>query len=178
MSRIGKLPITVPDNIKVVIDNNKISISNEKSKKIYQFNKGINVEFKNKEIKLTALDKNSDEISMIIGMDRSNIKNIINGLQSPYKITLEINGVGYKASVEKNLLYLTLGYSHEICYSLPVGINATFEKPNLINIIGDDKILVGQVASEIINYRKPEPYKGKGIKVLGKQILRKEGKKK
>jgi large subunit ribosomal protein L6 len=107
MSRIGKLPITVPDNIKVVIDNNKISISNEKSKKIYQFNKGINVEFKNKEIKLTALDKNSDDISMIIGMDRSNIKNIINGLQSPYKITLEINGVGYKASVEKNLLYLS-----------------------------------------------------------------------
>lgn len=178
MSRIGKLPISVPDKLKVSIEKNKITLSNEKTTKSYNFNKGIKIEFKDKEIKLIAINKDQEDISMMIGMDRSNIKNIINGLLSPYKITLEINGVGYKASVESSLLYLTLGFSHEVCYALPIGIGASFEKPNLINITGDDKILVGQVASKIINYRKPEPYKGKGIKILGKSILRKEGKKK
>ena len=73
---------------------------------------------------------------------------------------------------------MTLGYSHEICYALPVGIEAVYEKPNLITISGDDKVLVGQVASEVIGFRPPEPYKGKGVKVFGKKILRKEGKKK
>ena len=115
---------------------------------------------------------------MFIGMDRSNIKNIVNGLQEPFKTILEINGVGYKAAVEKEVLILTLGYSHEIYYALPKGITASFEKPNLIVLNGSDKVLVGQVASEIISFRKPEPYKGKGVKIAGKQILRKEGKKK
>jgi large subunit ribosomal protein L6 len=111
-------------------------------------------------------------------MDRSNIKNIVQGLQEPFKTVLEINGVGYKAAVDKGVLMLTLGYSHEIFYALPKGISAAFEKPNLIIISGDDKVLVGQIASEIISFRKPEPYKGKGVKIFGKQILRKEGKKK
>ena len=115
---------------------------------------------------------------MFVGMNRSNVKNIIEGLQNPFKTTLEINGVGYKASVDKGVLALTLGYSHEIYYALPKNITAAFEKPNLIIITGDDKVLVGQVASEIISFRKPEPYKGKGVKILGKAILRKEGKKK
>jgi ribosomal protein L6P/L9E len=77
-----------------------------------------------------------------------------------------------------SILVLTLGYSHEIHYALPKGISAAFEKPNLIILVGDDKVLVGQVAAEIISFRKPEPYKGKGVKVFGKAILRKEGKKK
>ena len=111
-------------------------------------------------------------------MDRSNIKNIVQGLKESFKTTLEINGVGYKAAVDKGVLMLTLGYSHEIFYALPKGITAAFEKPNLIILSGDDKVLVGQVASEIISFRKPEPYKGKGVKIFGKQILRKEGKKK
>ena len=178
MSRIGKLPVSVPSNIKIAIEKNIVKFDNGKVKKEYNVSHGINLEFKDNQIRLTAIDKNQSDVSMKIGMDRSNIKNIVNGLQNPYKTVLEINGVGYKAQVEKNWLFLTLGYSHDICYGLPSGISATFEKPNLITIIGDDKVLVGQVVSEIISFRPPEPYKGKGVKIFGKKILRKEGKKK
>ncbi len=178
MSRVGKLPVLVPDTIKVTINQNVITLDNGKVKKTYQVSPGVKAEFADKQIKLAAIDKSISDISMFVGMDRSNVKNIVSGLQTPFKTTLEINGVGYKASVDKGNLALTLGYSHEIVYALPKGISAAFEKPNLIIITGDDKVLVGQVAAEIISFRKPEPYKGKGVKVFGKQILRKEGKKK
>lgn len=178
MSRVGKLPVNVPANIKVSVDGNVISFDSGKVKKTYKVSPKVAVEFKEGAIKLLAENGAPSDISMFIGMDRSNVKNIVNGLLEPFKTVLEINGVGYKASVEKDVLILTLGYSHEIYYSLPQGITAAFEKPNLIVITGNDKVLVGQVASEIISFRKPEPYKGKGVKVSGKQILRKEGKKK
>ncbi len=178
MSRVGKLPVNVPDNIKVTIDKNIITLDSGKVKKTYQISNGVKAEFAEKQIRLSAIDKTIPDISMFVGMDRSNVKNIVAGLQTPFKTTLEINGVGYKAAVDKGNLALTLGYSHEIFYALPKGINAAFEKPNLIVITGDDKVLVGQVAAEIISFRKPEPYKGKGVKVFGKKILRKEGKKK
>lgn len=178
MSRVGKLPIIIPDNIKVSVDKNVITFDTGKTKKAYEVGSKVKIEFVDKKIQLTAVNKADGESSMFVGMDRSNIKNIVAGLLSPFKTTLEINGVGYKASVDKGVLTLTLGYSHEIYYSLPKGINAAFEKPNFIIITGDDKVLVGQVAAEIISFRKPEPYKGKGVKVSGKPILRKEGKKK
>jgi large subunit ribosomal protein L6 len=178
MSRIGKLPVQIPANIKVALDKGVITFDTGKLKKTYKVNSGVKVVFEDNQIKLSAIDKSTPDISMFLGMDRSNIKNIVAGLQTPFKTTLEINGVGYKASVDKGILSLTLGYSHEVLYALPKGINAAFEKPNLIVITGDDKVLVGQVAAEIIAFRKPEPYKGKGVKVFGKAILRKEGKKK
>ena len=178
MSRVGKLPITVPDSVNISLNNNTITFNSGKINKIYKINDGLIVEFKDKQIQLKSSDKKNKTLSMKIGMDRSNIKNIIQGFQSPFKIVLEINGVGYKASVDKSILCLTLGFSHEIYYAIPDGISANFEKPNHIVITGSDKVLVGQVASEIINFRPPEPYKGKGVKILGKTILRKEGKKK
>ncbi|MBP7709700.1 MAG: 50S ribosomal protein L6 [Rickettsiales bacterium] len=178
MSRVGKLPVAIPDNIKVTVDKDVITLDSGKVKKTYKVSPGVGVEVLDKQIKLAAIDKTIPDISMFVGMDRSNIKNIVLGLQTGFKTTLEINGVGYKASVDKSVLILTLGYSHEIFYALPKGITAVFEKPNLIIISGDDNILVGQVAAEIISFRKPEPYKGKGVKVFGKKILRKEGKKK
>jgi large subunit ribosomal protein L6 len=178
MSRVGKLPVTIPENIKVSIAKDVISFDNGKLKKTYQLSPNVVATFENDQIKLVAADKKIPDISMFVGMNRSNIQNIVKGLVAPFKTTLEINGVGYKASVEKGMLILTLGYSHEIYYVLPKEITAAFEKPNLIIITGDDKILVGQVAAEIISFRKPEPYKGKGVKVFGKKILRKEGKKK
>jgi large subunit ribosomal protein L6 len=178
MSRVGKLPIAIPNNIKVTIKGNVINFDNGKVKKDYQLSDNVKVVFENDQIKLTAADKTIPGASMFVGMNRSNINNLVKGLQTPFKTVLEINGVGYKASVDKGILVLTLGYSHEIFYALPKGINAAFEKPNLIVITGEDKVLVGQVAAEIISFRKPEPYKGKGVKVFGKAILRKEGKKK
>lgn len=178
MSRVGKLPVVIPDTIKVSVDKNVITFDTGKVKKTYKVDSRIKVEFADKKIQLAAINKADGDSSMFVGMDRSNIKNIVAGLQTPFKTTLEINGVGYKAAVDKGILTLTLGYSHEIYYSLPKGVNAAFEKPNFIVITGDDKVLVGQVAAEIISFRKPEPYKGKGVKVSGRAILRKEGKKK
>ncbi len=178
MSRIGKLPVQIPDNIKVAVANDVINFDSGKIKKTYKVTTGVKIDFDGKSIKFTAKDKAISDISMFVGMDRSNVKNIVQGLKEPFKVILEINGVGYKASVDKSFLFLTIGYSHEIVYVLPHGVTAAFEKPNLIVLTGADKVLVGQVASEIISFRKPEPYKGKGIKIFGKKILRKEGKKK
>lgn len=178
MSRVGKLPIVIPEGLKVTVDKNIVFFDSGKAKTSYQVSPGVEAVFENGQVKLFAANSNISKISMFVGMDRSNIKNIVNGLQIPFKVVLEINGVGYKASVDKAGLILVLGYSHEIFYSLPVGINAVFEKPNLIVLTSNDKVLVGQVAAEIISFRKPEPYKGKGVKIAGKAILRKEGKKK
>ncbi|MBU6141318.1 MAG: 50S ribosomal protein L6 [Proteobacteria bacterium] len=178
MSRVGKLPVIVPDSVKIAISNSVIKLDNGKSQKTYQINPKVRVDLFEKKLVFSAHSKSDSNSSMFVGMDRSNVKNLVAGLQVPFKITLEINGVGYKASVDKSILTLTLGYSHEIYYCLPKDINASFEKPNLIIITGDDKVLVGQVAAEIISFRKPEPYKGKGVKIMGKKILRKEGKKK
>ncbi len=178
MSRVGKLPVTIPANIKIAVEKNTISFDSGKLKKTYKVSPKVRIEFNDNQVKLSAEENAPSDISMFVGMDRSNIKNIVNGLVEPFKTVLEINGVGYKAAVEKEVLILTLGYSHEIYYALPKGITAAFEKPNLIVLNGSDKVLVGQVASEIISFRKPEPYKGKGVKIAGKQILRKEGKKK
>ena len=178
MSRIGKLPIKIPQDIKVSLYDNQISFDNGKMKKNYNISSGIVVDFSDNQIKLSVSDKSNSDLSMKIGMDRSNIKNIVSGMSVGFKTFLEVNGVGYKTALDKSVLILTLGYSHDIFYVLPKEISVTLEKPNLVVVSGDDKVLVGQVASEIISFRAPEPYKGKGIKKFGKPILRKEGKKK
>jgi large subunit ribosomal protein L6 len=177
MSRVGKVPVKVPDNIKVNIEGRVISLDNGKVKKSYKIMQSVDAEHSEGSIKLST-KSGFEKSSVDVGMDRSNIANIVSGLQSPFKIVLEINGVGYKATVDKSSIVFSLGYSHEILYILPENVTAIFEKPNLVTLTSDDKILVGQVASEIISLRKPEPYKGKGVKVSGKKIVRKEGKKK
>ena len=177
MSRVGKLPVKVPDNIKVNIEGGVISFDGDKVQKSYTIMPSVVAKYSDGTINLSAKD-GIKKLSINVGMDRSNINNIIIGMQTPFKIVLEVNGVGYKALVDKGGIILTLGYSHEIFYLLPQNVSAIFEKPNLITLTSDDKILVGQVASEIISFRKPEPYKGKGIKIAGKAIVRKEGKKK
>ena len=178
MSRVGKLPVIIPDTIKVEISNGVISFDSGKIKKTYKISKGIKIHYADKQIKLTAEENAPSDISMFIGMDRSNIKNIVQGLIIPFKTILEINGVGFKTNVDKGILILTLGFSHEIFYAIPKGVSVTPEKPNLLIISGDDKVLVGQTVAEIIDFKGTEPYKGKGIKIQGKAILRKEGKKK
>jgi large subunit ribosomal protein L6 len=177
MSRVGKLPVKVPSNIKVSIEGRVINFDSGKVQKSYTVMPAVDVNYADNVIKLSAKE-GSEKASIDVGMDRSNIKNIVLGLQTPFKVVLEINGVGYKAAVEKGGIVLSLGYSHEIFYLLPKNVAAVFEKPNLIILTSDDKVLVGQVASEIISFRKPEPYKGKGVKIAGRAIVRKEGKKK
>lgn len=177
MSRVGKLPVKLPENIKANIIGDVINFDNGNVKKSYKVMPSVNISYSGDAVKLSAKE-GFGKASINVGMDRSNIKNIVLGLQTPFKVVLEINGVGYKAAVEKSVIVLSLGYSHEIFYLLPQNVAAIFEKPNLIILTSDDKVLVGQIASEIISFRKPEPYKGKGVKIAGKAIVRKEGKKK
>jgi len=178
MSKIGKLPISVPDSLKVEIDSNIIKISKDNIVKEYNFGNKVDIEFKDGKI-LVVPKKEFDkkEISNFYGLHRSNIANIVKGFIEPFKVVLEINGVGFKASVVKDILFLTLGYSHDIAFALSKDVSAKVEE-NRIILESIDKELVGRVASKIISLRKPEPYKGKGVKIYNKPILRKEGKKK
>ncbi len=178
MSRIGKKSIIVPEGFEVSFKENSISFHKDKIKKSYQIYPGVSLSNDSGQIKLFPSDKKIPGISMYVGMSRSNISNIVKGLQSVFNITLEINGVGYKSSVESGMLSLSLGYSHDIFYYIPSEVKIVTEKPNLIIVSGSDKAMVGRVASEIMLFRKTEPYKGKGVKILGDFILRKEGKKK
>lgn len=174
MSRIGKLPIKVAKDISVKIEGNVITLKKGNITKTYDFGDRVHVKFENDEI---FVSKVHEEDENFWGLHRKNISNIVEGLTTPFKKTLEFNGVGYKAVVNKNFLVLTLGYSHDIAYSIPEGIKITVDKNNII-IEGDDRELVGRVASTIISFRKTEPYKGKGVKELGQYVVRKEGKKK
>lgn len=178
MSRVGKLPIIVPNDIKVELKDNLIKISKGSDVVEYDFGDKVDVKFENNEIKVSPKEHfEKGEVSNFYGLHRNNIANIVKGLTKPFEITLEINGVGFKAVVVKGILILTLGYSHDIAFALPKIVNAKVEG-NLITLSSINKQLVGQIASEIIALRKPEPYKGKGVKIAGKPILRKEGKKK
>ena len=178
MSRVGKLPIKVPNDIKVELNGETIKLTKGSIVKEYNFGDKIVVLYEDNTIKLSPReDLDKREINNFYGLHRNNIANIVKGLTEHFKITLEINGVGFKAAVIKNMLILTLGYSHDIAFALPAGVSAKVEG-NQITLDSDDKQLVGQVAAEIIALRKPEPYKGKGVKILDKPILRKEGKKK
>lgn len=177
MSRIGKLPVAIPSGVNVELLGNTLKISSPKVVKEYNLSQNVEAVLESSQIKLSPKGGNK-EFSIDVGMDRSNVNSIVAGLSNPFEVVLEINGVGYKASVNSGVVVLSLGYSHEIFYGLPNSVSAVFEKPNLIKLSSHDKILVGQVASEIISFRKPEPYKGKGVKIFGSKIVRKEGKKK
>ena len=175
MSRVGKLPVNI-EALQVNIESKNVSISNGKVTREYKVSNNVKIEQVENELKLSNVDKNKS--TMELGMDRSNIKNIAMGLKENFKIILEVNGVGYKVTVNGKTLFLSLGLSHDIVYVLPETVSDSFAKPNLLTLESYDKVILGQVAAEIISYRKPEPYKGKGIKKQGQYILRKEGKKK
>lgn len=174
MSRIGKLPIKVSKDISVAINGTVITLKKGNVTKSYDFGDKVNVKFENDEI---LVSKIHEEDENFWGLHRKNISNIVAGLTTPFKKVLEMTGVGFKAVVSKNFLVLSLGYSHDIAYSIPQGIKIAVDKNNIV-IEGDDRELVGRVASTIISFRKTEPYKGKGVKELGQYVVRKEGKKK
>ena len=179
MSKIGKISISIPDKVKVILSENKINIEGPLGKKslnidldIFELNisEGKEVSIKPKE--------NTQDIKRLWGMSRSLINNAIIGASKGYEKILELSGVGYRATLKGNIINLQLGFSHDINYNIPEGIKIQVEKQNILKITGTDKQQVGMVASEIKSLRPPEPYKGKGIKEQGQYILRKEGKKK
>jgi len=175
MSRVGKQPITVPENVEVKIEGDLVIVKGPKGELKQQIRPEIKVEIKDGEVTLKPA-KFHKGTQALWGTYRSHIANMIEGVIEGFEKKLEIEGVGYKANLEGKDLILNLGYSHPIKIKAPEGIEFKVEK-NLITVLGIDKQLVGQVAAEIRSKRKPEPYKGKGIRYKDEVIRRKAGKK-
>lgn len=175
MSRVGRKVIVVPEGVAVTLKEQHLLVKGPKGEKDIPCPATITVAITGKEVLVTrASDDRSDRA--LHGLIRNEIYNAIIGTTEGYQKILEITGVGYKAAVAGRNLTLNLGFSHPIVFELPKGIDASVEKQTVVSIKGSDKYLVGQVASKIRAYKKPEPYKGKGIKYKDEQIIRKEGK--
>jgi large subunit ribosomal protein L6 len=172
MSRIGKMPIVVPDKVEVKLGtNNTLEVKGPKGSLSYKADSKLKIEKQDKKIVIVG----TSEYSGIWGMSRTIINNMVVGVSTGFTKSLEFNGVGYKAAVAGSTLTLNLGYSHPIEYKLPKGIEAKVNK-NVIEIHGCDKELVGFVAAKVRGFRPPEPYKGKGLKYVEETIIRKAGK--
>jgi large subunit ribosomal protein L6 len=177
MSRVGKNPVAVPTGVEVRFVDNTFSAKG----KLGELNLVISdqVETKVEDGKIWVTPANdSKQARMMWGTTRNLLRNLITGVSQGYTRSLEINGVGYRAAVQGKNLQLQLGYSHDVIYPIPADVQIKCEKPTSIMISGADKQRVGQIAAEIRGFRKPEPYKGKGIKYADETVLRKEGKKK
>ena len=179
MSKIGKINISIPDKVKVILSGSFINIEGPLGKQTVKIN--LNVfdlkvnDGKDISIKPKKLD---EDTKRLWGMNRSLINNAIKGSSIGFEKILELSGVGYRAAIKGNQLNLQLGYSHDVNFHIPSDIKISVEKQTTIKITGMDKQKVGMTASQIKSFRPPEPYKGKGIKEKGQFILKKEGKKK
>lgn len=177
MSRIGKKAVVIPDGVTATVEGKTIKTKGPKGELEFVANDEVIVELKEGEIAISPRD-NSKAARSKWGMSRTMIQNIVDGVHQGYERKLEISGVGYRAAMQGKNIQLALGFSHDVVYEVPEGISASTPKPTEIVLTGIDKQQLGQVASEIRQYRKPEPYKGKGIKYAEETIVRKEGKKK
>ncbi len=177
MSRTGNAPIEIPDGIDVTLNDSKIVVKNKTGEKQFKFSNDLVVSIENKQILIKPKDLNKTT-KMIWGTTRSLLNSMILGFTNDFKKTLKLVGTGYKAVLQGKILKISAGYSHDIDYQIPEGINIKCHDPNTIEIFGSNKNQVGQAAADIRSYRKPEPYKGKGIKYENEYIFRKEGKKK
>ncbi len=180
MSRIGKLPVTIPDKVKVSVQGNTVTIEGPKGKvqKTFDSTVSINAEAKSVVVKPVT---DSRLAKANYGTARAVINNMVFGVVNGYTKDLEIQGVGFKANLKGTVLDLALGYSHPINYPIPAGIKVTVgenaQKNPIIKVEGPDKALVGQVAADIRHFYPVEPYKGKGVRISGQYVRRKEGKK-
>lgn len=174
MSRIGKLPIAIPSGVTITVDPDEIIVAGSKGT-LKQFTMpGVTVTHEDSQVVVTR-DNDEPKNRAKHGLMRTLIHNMVVGVSTGFSKKLELNGVGYRVALSGNGLKLSLGFSHEVNFALPTGITATVEQ-NIITVSGIDKQQVGQVAAEIRALKKPEPYKGKGIKYADERIIRKSGK--
>ena len=178
MSRIGKRPVPMPQGVTATVEGQTLTVKGPKGTlSMPLLDDLVKYEIGEGEIRLTPLT-DAQRNRAAWGMTRTNVQNLVTGVTEGFTKVLEINGVGYRAQAQGRKLRLQLGYSHDVNYDLPEGVDVKTPDQNTIEISGIDKQKVGQVAAEIRRWRKPEPYKGKGIKYRGEYIFRKEGKKK
>lgn len=177
MSRIGKKPLSIPSKVKAFLEGNFLKIEGPNGDLNFTIPDSLQVLIDSQNITVKPLNNNKSTLQKW-GMTRTHIQNLLIGVDQGFTKFLDISGVGYRAQVQGSVLKLSLGYSHDVNYQIPEGIVITTPKPTEISIYGINLQRVGQVAAEIISWRPPEPYKGKGINLRGNHIFRKEGKKK
>ena len=177
MSRIGKLPITIPDGVTATLDGQSVKVKGPKGELSYVANDEVSLTQEDGQITV-APNNDTKDARAKWGMTRTMVANLVEGVTKGYERKLEINGVGYRAQMQGKDIKLALGFSHDVVHTMPDGVTAQVTKPTEIVLSGIDKQQVGQVAANIREYRPPEPYKGKGVKYAEERIVRKEGKKK
>ena len=177
MSRVGKNPVAIPDGVVVDIDGHAVTVKGKLGELRHTFTNDIDIVAVDGAVTVTPRNKGKRARSMW-GTTRSVINNMVTGVSTGFKVELELRGVGYRAAVEGKSLNLQLGYSHDISYPVPEEITIVCDRPTHISVSGFDRQRVSQVAADIREFRKPEPYKGKGIRYVNEWVRRKEGKKK
>jgi large subunit ribosomal protein L6 len=177
MSRIGKKAVTVPSGVTATVNGQEVAVKGPKGELKHVLADAIVAKLDKGRIEVT-MREDTKEARAMWGMTRTMVANLMSGVTEGFTKKLDITGVGYRAAVQGSNLQLQLGYSHDVSFPIPKGIQVVCPKPTEIVITGIDKQKVGQVAAEIRQFRPPEPYKGKGVKYAGEYIHRKEGKKK
>ncbi len=176
MSRIGKRPVKIPQNVKVAIDKGMVVVEGAKGKLSQSFDQGIAISVKDGVVTVER-SSNDKKYRAMHGLYRALINNMINGVTKGFRKELAIEGVGYKAQMKGKVLVLDMGFSHQIEFIPPAGVTISVPVQTTIIIEGIDRQVVGQVAANIRAFKKPEPYKGKGIRYVGEYVRRKQGKK-
>ena len=177
MSRVGKYPVPIPQGVQITLQGRTLVAKGKLGELKLPLTDDVDVEVADNQVAVKP--RRDDRRSRTMwGTTRSLVNGMVTGVSAGFAKNMEINGTGYRAAVQGKDLVLNLGFSHEVRYPIPEGIKITCERPTAVRVEGADKQRVGQVAAEIRAFRAPEPYKGKGIKYEGEQILRKEGKKK
>jgi len=175
MSRIGKKPIIIPAAVEFKIEGQLITVKGPKGELSYRVHPHIKIEQQDQQLFLTIADVNNKQDKALWGTNRQLVANLFSGVTEGYVKQLEINGVGYRAELKGQTLVLQVGYSHPVEFQIPAGVSVKVEK-NVITLTSIDKQLLGETAANIRRIKKPEPYKGKGIKYMDEIILRKAGK--
>jgi len=177
MSRVGKKPIAIPSGVTVTVSGQNVAVKGSKGELKFNMSPEVSAEVKDGKVIVLPKTKTARGRAMW-GTSQRQIQNLVAGVSTGFTTKLEIQGVGFRAAADKNYLSMSLGFSHEIKYAIPAGIEIKCPKPTEVIITGANRDLVGQVAAEIRRLRKPEPYKGKGVRKEGEYVRKKEGKKK
>lgn len=175
MSRIGKLPVAIPNGVKIALDGNKMTVDGPKGSLAQELHERMTIAVEDERVVVSRPSEHKKDIALH-GLTRALINNMVVGVSNGFQKQLEISGVGYRAEVSGQVLTLSLGYSHPVVYEVPQGVSVEVEKQTKLTVKGIDKQLVGSTAAKIRSFREPEPYKGKGIKYADERVLRKAGK--
>ncbi|MDE0209708.1 MAG: 50S ribosomal protein L6 [Boseongicola sp.] len=177
MSRIGKKPVELPSGVEATLSGQTVTVKGPKGQREFTATDDVTITVKDNAVSLDPRGS-SKRARQQWGMSRTQVQNLVTGVTDGFRKELEISGVGYRAQVQDNRLTLNLGFSHDVIFDVPEGVTVTTPRNTVIVVEGIDQQLVGQVAANIREWRKPEPYKGKGIRYKGEYVFSKEGKKK